>query len=379
MSLFGGEEPAQGGGFVQRYTPPSSAGPSQNLFTGTQSGPGSLFSDDFGAEPPQQGQSFGQHQATPRQAPRSEAQKAAQLQNLLQDEDEYYEDDYEPAPRRQGVTVANRPKSQPEKRGRQEQDYDERPRKKKQYEEDDYQDEDEYYDDEYYDDEPRGGKKGSKGRGVLIALVIVVLVAILGVLLYFVLYIGGFIGGGSSLQNPSQSLPSSIQASQPAPSSTPQSVPEPTMPDPTAAPVEFATAAGVDAASTAISGFYAAYLQCLNNQNLDALQYATETCSTEVSARLKRPGNQQNLFEYKSAQLDAESVLYGESEGRPCIVINAKMLYTYKPRSDDAAAYEEANNYQTFELVYEDNQWKVNRFSIINQADFDAHRTASLA
>lgn len=371
VSLFGDEEPEpMQSGFVQKYTPPkTSAGAS--LFDTQKSSAGGLFDDDGFEEPEEP---FDRPRGN-RGPVRSDAQKAENLQNFFDDDADYYEDeddDYDAPPRRGQAAPARR--GQPAAGGPKARGQAQRPapgKRRPPYEdEDDYVD-DEYYDDDYYDDEPP--KKG-KGRGVLIALVIVVLVAILGVMVFFVLYLTGIIGGGSPAGGSSLDA-GLVSASQPVVNTSVAA--EPTLPDPATDPAGFAQASGTEAAST-IGSFYAAYLECLNQQKLDPLQLATDTCRGIVEQRLKIPGNQQSVFEFAGSQPDMESAVYTENGGRPCIVINAKLMYNYKARDDDAAEYEEGESLQTFELIYENGQWVVNRFAKISQEDFAAHRTASL-
>lgn len=370
--LFGGQPPAQDSLFDQ---PP--AGGEKPLFDETvEIAPvGASRPPLFEEEPPPQ---------------KSVAAKAASLQALLEAEDdmpaydrggpqgyddralhetrpynraryeESYEDDYyeeEPQPRRRGDGGGRG--GQPPRSSR---------------ERDNRRGRDDAYEEGYDDRGGRGGGRDGRdnrgsgnggGRKGLVILAVVLAIAIVATLIFGVLYFTGFLGGGSRGNNNASSTPATSvsQVSSQAPVSS--------------SPADFAAQLTTAEINEVLATFYGSYLQCINLQSTGNLQNATELCRAEVETRIAKPANRDNEFNFTSAACDEQSVVHGEDQGRPAITFNAKFEYTYRPKADTAAEFTNGSNYQTIQLVYEQYQWRVNRFVIVSDADYASHTLAS--
>lgn len=141
---------------------------------------------------------------------------------------------------------------------------------------------------------------------------------------------------------------------------------------------DIASAVSVDQANSLLVSFYQSYLNSINSSDISLLKTATSTARTEVERRMGLSGNKDNNFEYVSAVVDGQSLTASESNGVAVITFNATFSYKYWPR-DNSKPAEAGSNYQTVQMIYENGEWKVNRFSIINKADFDAHKLATFA
>lgn len=333
----------------------------------------------------------------PPQQQRSVAAKAANLQALLEAEDnapafqptpppargrdmqdtrpyqrthyeESYEDDYEQSPpsrKRSGGGNRGRDDSRDhsnrsrDDRGRDDRGRGEPPPRRPR----------DNYENGYDAPDPRRGGKNSGNGGArskgLVILAIVLAVAVVATLIFAVLYLGGFLGGGGA-------SPETSSAS--APISTSNATPETQV---SSSASDFAAQLTTSEINDVISEFYQSYLQCINAEDLAPLTRATELCRGEVETRIGKSFNKENQFNYLGVACDEQSIQYGEDNGRPAIICNAKFEYSYRPKADTAAEYTNGSNYQTIQLVYEQYQWKVNRFVMIDASEFENHTVAS--
>lgn len=111
-----------------------------------------------------------------------------------------------------------------------------------------------------------------------------------------------------------------------------------------------------------IGDFYSSYIDCINQQKVDSLRRSTQTMRSSVSERIKRPGNQQNTFEYVSASCTASTIKTGEEGGVPTITFTGTFKYKYTPR-EGAKTTEADQNVQTVQLVYNNGEWQVNKMA----------------
>lgn len=112
--------------------------------------------------------------------------------------------------------------------------------------------------------------------------------------------------------------------------------------------------------NTLLADFYKSYLDAINQQKLDPLRRSTQNMKTIVTERIKRPGNQQNTFEYVGASCTASTIKTGDSGGTPTLTFTATFKYKYTPREGGGEA-KSGENKQTVQLVYTNNEWLVNK------------------
>lgn len=123
-----------------------------------------------------------------------------------------------------------------------------------------------------------------------------------------------------------------------------------------------------------IGTFYKSYLDCINNQSLDALQLSTDTNKANVEKRVKTDANKSNTFTFVGAACDPESITETEKDGTKIVKVNATFQYNFKKRDDAAAKEEKGSNHQTITLVYVNDKWLVGGFSMISAEDFKNHK-----
>lgn len=116
----------------------------------------------------------------------------------------------------------------------------------------------------------------------------------------------------------------------------------------------------VDEAGKLLTTFYQSYLQCINDQKMDAIKVSTASNNEALAKRIKSEANAANLFEFVSASIDASTFKLDTRDGVPIATFTATFKYKYKPRAGGADLMD-ASNQQVVELVYVDGQWLVNK------------------
>lgn len=110
--------------------------------------------------------------------------------------------------------------------------------------------------------------------------------------------------------------------------------------------------------------FYKSYLDCINDQKIDGIRLATDSGKTAFAERIGSSGNKANTFEYAEAKCDAATIEPADKDGVPTVTVTASFKYRYKPREDEGD-WEDGSNKQKVELVYQGDQWLVNKMEFI--------------
>lgn len=125
-----------------------------------------------------------------------------------------------------------------------------------------------------------------------------------------------------------------------------------------------------------LATFYASYLECINAQSINGIQLSTEKNNQALQGRITGADNAANTFSYVSAAANASSITTGEENGVPSIKLNGTFEYSYAPR-DDAGNVQRGSNRQSVHLLYVGDQWVVDGFVFVDEADYNNNVVAA--
>lgn len=128
---------------------------------------------------------------------------------------------------------------------------------------------------------------------------------------------------------------------------------------------------------TLLRGYYAAYLDAINNQDAARLKNATDAWREQLAAALSSAENKASVFEFTDAACE-EASLAGRKVGElPGFVCNATVSYKYTGRTDHKDHTSALK--LSFEVVYVNSAWTVNRVATCSDADYAANAVTAFA